>query len=84
MVLFLLSVQRDRQFWGRAEIAQKYEFERFQGKKGGVMNGTKELNREHDIEAKPTRVRFSIIVLTFLSVVIAYMDRVNISVASVL
>jgi len=46
------------------------------------MNGTKELNREHEIAVKPTRVRFSIIVLTFLSVVIAYMDRVNISVAS--
>lgn len=33
--------------------------------------------------AKPTRVRLSIVILTFLSIVIAYMDRGNLSVASV-
>lgn len=34
-------------------------------------------------ENKPSRVRFSIVTLTFLSIVIAYMDRANLSVASV-
>ncbi|WP_088189493.1 MFS transporter [Desulfosporosinus sp. FKA] len=32
---------------------------------------------------KPTRVRTNIVILTFLSIVIAYMDRANLSVASV-
>ncbi|MGC7873300.1 MFS transporter [Desulfosporosinus sp. SYSU MS00001] len=33
--------------------------------------------------SKPTRVRTNIVILTFLSIVIAYMDRANLSVASV-
>lgn len=34
-------------------------------------------------ENKPSRVRFSIVTFTFISIVIAYMDRANLSVASV-
>lgn len=54
-----------------------------------MSNGTSPANQSQttlksvsEKSTKPTRIRTNIVVLTFLSIVIAYMDRANLSVAS--